>query len=448
MVKWALWRSSSLILGRRMTRMRLAHQPSRWKAVATAQKEKQGPYDRFSRRYVCAARTNRGGGPAAAARMRQVCALQINRRIGSDRVAAALMMAHEGAKESVPQHFLVAGVFLALGAFDLTALVRAVQGLESWLVTVAFHVVLSAVAAGLLIQRAPRHHGFVLVGILCSLFAGPLAALAFAGVSLLMQSRPSTVRGEDVMSGMAMIAQMKPRDGATILHGQLRDGRARSTHSGRLEHFPSVMKEGALPAKQAILGLIGRKYHPSYFPVLRLALSSADMSVRVQAAAVFTKLRGAFRLQFNQVLASTSIAGDRDLKSTIEKIEVLSQCTASGFLDASELRSARSRVTTLSQALLHRGVPDIDVERYLVSKMAEAEAYDEVSKWLAEQKSRRSVALDHLHVECLMCAGRHQEALALHALVTGGGGAVDSVFTSRSASVAPTDPVSGVPHAG
>lgn len=340
-------------------------------------------------------------------------AQRTHRALASELVGTAHLSAST-AGTNVFQSYRLIAVLFALAVIDVLILMRATLGYVSWPIAVLVHTAAVGVGGLAVMRNSQLQSAFAVAAFLGSLLAGPLAAFAFSGLGIWLRFRGDRDEFGRLNSNFTQLARQRSDDAVTLLHSQLRDGRARQTRSAALEHFPTVMNSGTLPAKQAVLGLIGRKYHPDYFPVLRLALSSSDMSVRVQAAAVFTRLRATFRLRLSSVLSEVRAGGELGRGVVDDRIADLKDCISSGFLDVSELRTAREYLAKLCASRLRQADITLSSERELLGILVEAQAYDDVIAWFGERTLQRSEALDQLHVTCLMRAGRKQEALALH----------------------------------
>lgn len=187
----------------------------------------------------------------------------------------------------------------------------------------------------------------------CLLVLGPLGGL---GCAALASTAPDS---ETVSPSLAAwyerLAPPREVDPASELHERLCCDRAPRLSAASPLRFAHIMREGALGEKQSVLGLIGLKYTPEYLHVLKLALASSTPSVRVQAAAVHTKLREHYKRRYKAglaCLATPSAEAVARLASTGDLLTAIE----SGFLEAGEVRAALAACHGVRDALAT--VPD------------------------------------------------------------------------------------------
>jgi hypothetical protein len=172
--------------------------------------------------------------------------------------------------------------------------------------------------------------------------AGPIAAVAWWFAAMAGKSRSLTERADwyDVIS-----LDRGDDDDASQLHEALAAGRIVGGQRRGERSFPDVLVNGKLAEKQALLGLIGLRYHPRYHPLLQTALRSPEPSVRAQAAAVSVKLKDQFRGRLADALVGAGATeGDEAARARIADILA---ATTSGFIDRPQAEAA------LSSAVAH-----------------------------------------------------------------------------------------------
>jgi hypothetical protein len=99
--------------------------------------------------------------------------------------------------------------------------------------------------------------------------------------------------------------------------------------------FVTVLERGSLSNRQAALGLMARHIKPEYLPALKAALQSTEPVIRVQAAAVATKIRPELRALVDK--AVLDLAADRISPAhALRHASDLEACVASGLLDAGD----------------------------------------------------------------------------------------------------------------
>lgn len=86
------------------------------------------------------------------------------------------------------------------------------------------------------------------------------------------------------------------------IHQQIVQGRRYSPSSGRPDRFKAAMSGLDSAAQHSAIATITRNYAPEMRPALDMALRSPNAALRVQAAAVFAKLRTSYAERATEVL--------------------------------------------------------------------------------------------------------------------------------------------------
>jgi hypothetical protein len=149
--------------------------------------------------------------------------------------------------------------------------------------------------------------------------------------------------------------------------------------------------EGSLVQKQALLGLIGRKYHADYYPHLKLALRSPQAVVRAQAAAVFAKLKEEQKAQLNLSLSKGGDAAD-DPEQHIIGARAIVSCAESGFIDPPEAGRARAAVKARCQEAL-RSDPHSIAWQLLLCRVLTADGDDDAVIELLRRNIERLIEM-------------------------------------------------------
>jgi hypothetical protein len=97
----------------------------------------------------------------------------------------------------------------------------------------------------------------------------------------------------------------------------------------------AVLERGSLADRQAALGMMARHIKPDYLPALKSALQSSEPMIRVQAAAVATKIRPELRALVDKAVMAFE-AGDIPADKALMLARDLSSCVACGLLDAGD----------------------------------------------------------------------------------------------------------------
>jgi hypothetical protein len=182
------------------------------------------------------------------------------------------------------------------------------------------------------------------LAVLATLIAGPLgAALAAAALASLARERPNRDLLEAWYDRISLAGELDP---VTQLYNSVAMGRAVQTTTAMPQRFEVVMTEGSLSDRQAALGLIARKFEPSYAPALRLALVSPEPVIRVQAAAVAVKVRGELKSSIESALARAE-AGHLAPAQQAELAYRIAAMAHSGLLEDTDHAQAREAVRHL-----------------------------------------------------------------------------------------------------
>jgi hypothetical protein len=74
------------------------------------------------------------------------------------------------------------------------------------------------------------------------------------------------------------------------LHDELVAGRLSADAAATVPRFTPILQGASVEDQQRVLGVIGRRYHAAFRPVLRRALRNRNGFIRAQAAAVASRL--------------------------------------------------------------------------------------------------------------------------------------------------------------
>jgi len=179
--------------------------------------------------------------------------------------------------------------------------------------------------------------------------AGPPAAMAWwiAGTRAAARTPEERARWYDVI---ALDGGSDVEDDASQLHEAIANGRIGGVHRRGDRSFPDILANGTLGEKQGLLGLIGLRYHPRYYPLLQAALRSPEPSVRAQAAAVSVKLKDQFRARLACALAAPGSSEPDDVARA--HAEDILAAASSGFIDPPQARAALASAVALCERRL------------------------------------------------------------------------------------------------
>jgi hypothetical protein len=184
---------------------------------------------------------------------------------------------------------------------------------------------------------------------------GPAGALV--GVALHALPRDGSPRARArLVRWYERISLSTAIDGVTQLCDRVAVGRTIDLSDAPPRPFTAVMQQGTLAERQAALGHVARHFHPHYLPALTLALRSPESVIRVQAAAVATRVRAEITLRIDHALALAH-AAEPGLASCIDAIGEIEAILDSGLMDELDRRRAASVLTRL------RGIASCGLER-------------------------------------------------------------------------------------
>ena len=223
------------------------------------------------------------------------------------------------------------------------------QELLSLGAVLAVHAVCAALLWWWLSYR--RAHALDLAGpqllLLMTLATGPFGAV-IAALSALMPARPADER-QLLEAWYDRIARASGVDDDTQLADGIAVGRTIDLSKTTGPSFVDVMRGADIKAQQTVLGLIARTFKPEYVPALKLALKSREPIIRVQAAAVATRIRPA--LVDIVARARTSIATGAAAADRLTAHRHVALALESGLLDTADQLSAKDVVKELNASI-------------------------------------------------------------------------------------------------
>lgn len=205
-----------------------------------------------------------------------------------------------------------------------------VRGIYGWPILLISHI---AIVAALLlwvaaIGRTGRNTALPLLTAIAVSATGPIGAIA--ALVTLAFSRPMPGDRLLLEAWYERIALAVDTDEVTQLYDRIATGRTAGLSSVSARSFSAIVQSGSLADRQSALGVIARSFHPDYLPALMLALKSDEPVIRVQAAAVATKVRVDLRRLVDRCAAGHSaLVGSAAISAAAQ----LRACIASGLLD-------------------------------------------------------------------------------------------------------------------
>ncbi len=253
-----------------------------------------------------------------------------------------------------PDVVSVSRVFGLLAAVECMLFAAAVSGgIGVWLGILA-HGMLVMLTADWLRRHLAGDRALGAIGVLATGIAGPLGALCVMLLAIAEQhARPSH---ELLAAWYRRVSGDHSPDQAEQIHEAIVTGRAARSGSAESRRFAKILEAGTLPEKQALLAVIGLKYHNDYFPILGAALRHRDACVRAQAAAVFVKLKEEFKSRLKSHVAFQSVGtGPNDSEESIRRVHAILSCTASGFIEPAVARDAHAAAKALCTRAIRNG---------------------------------------------------------------------------------------------
>jgi hypothetical protein len=213
---------------------------------------------------------------------------EVDRAIGPDLAPPRLGEAGRG---GAPLDVGPADVLVALltSAMSLAVLAYGMSAIASAPIFIVLHLAVLVVPAIFLRMRMRGGELTVPILLLIATFAaGPVGALGCAFMALTLWRRnPSPARLQDWYD---YIAGVVARTRLTRIYDELASGRLPSDPAAKVPRFGPILEGASVEQQQRVLGVIGRRYHADFRPVLRKAMRNSNGFIRAQAAAVASGL--------------------------------------------------------------------------------------------------------------------------------------------------------------
>lgn len=204
--------------------------------------------------------------------------------------------------------------------------------------------------------------------ILTALVGGPAGALMLT-VALLLWRRQRT-RPELLAAWYDRIALAGDIDGVTRLADTVAMGRAILTSKQPPRPFADVMRTGSLADRQAALGLIARRFSPDYAPALQAALVTGEPMVRVQAAAVATRVRAGLKSEVRAAIKDAQGFSRADGAACIGHIHRLRGLLSTGMIEDDDRAAAEAAAARLVAEAANAPLPaDAELREQLETEL-------------------------------------------------------------------------------
>lgn len=225
------------------------------------------------------------------------------------------------------------GVAVVLAAFVVEAALMAGVVLLRLALPVA--LVLHVLVVGVLamrcrfVARNGGDAGTPMLQVMAVAIAGPFGALG--GLLIDWLSVQGQEHRDRLQRWYERISLSIDTDDVTKLSDRVVVGRTMDLGGPAPQPFARLIEHGSVGEKQAVLGIVARRFHPHYLSALKLALVSDEPVIRVQAAAVAARVRGSLGEEVERLLAllEQKPAAAEMLRLARE----IDLCVASGLLE-------------------------------------------------------------------------------------------------------------------
>jgi hypothetical protein len=300
--------------------------------------------------------------------------------------------------------FMIGGLVLAFvlaGRLDMTAYLLA-------------HVGCAAAAFLLTLRQRPRPRRQALLLALATTSMGPAgAAGVFICTIFELCFRPYATPFTEWFASIFPEEGDKSRQGFLDL---LHSSEDPVTTSLRISSFRDTISAGTIEQKQALLGLIARRFSPAFAPALHQALADPVPAVRVQAAAAVAAIEGRFAERTFQLQARSRRPGST-ADDHFALARHLIEFSEAGIAEPQRVDEARNAAlleldTVLS--LLPGHVAALTASAGLLLKMDRAaEAMDRINRSIDAKGNSAQVAA--LQLQAMMALGQYEEIRSLAA---------------------------------
>jgi hypothetical protein len=208
----------------------------------------------------------------------------------------------------------------------------------------------------LLIWQAYRQGSDTNPFLLLAITTGVIGPLGAAGCLVVSQLVHLGTESDDLLKAWyARLSLSTETDAMTRLSDTITTGRALHLTEEPTASFLAVLEHGSVSDQQRVLGIIARKFHPDYLPVLKKALTNEAPVIRVQAAAVAAHVRNAVTAYVRQALDAASLPHNAPADG-LRAVRDVRLCIQSGLLDERD----RTRAARLVSGLEARCFASID----------------------------------------------------------------------------------------
>jgi hypothetical protein len=178
--------------------------------------------------------------------------------------------------------------------------------------SLAGHAVASALGFGVwLCSGTAAGFAPAMLGVL-----GPLGLLVASPLGRL--SRPPTQRTDDEMFGP--VAGRSAQRGARLAVARMLDGRVHHATPDTLSSLVTIMRHGAVAERRRALETVVRSFEPALSPLIALALTDGDQTIRALAAAASARVAENLVLARARLSARVAEGVDPDAATSLAKL--------------------------------------------------------------------------------------------------------------------------------
>jgi hypothetical protein len=194
--------------------------------------------------------------------------------------------------KGAPLHVRLSDVLIALIIFavSLAVLSYGMSAHANFPIFLLLHLAILAALGWILAIRVKRNNDLTvsMLLLIATAAAGPIGALGCAAMAFSLWCRQPTPwllsHWYDHISGVVA------RRRVAHLYDELVSGRVPSDPAATVPRFNPILHDTSLEDQQRVLGVIGRRYHADFRPVLRKAMRHKNGFIRAQAAAIASRL--------------------------------------------------------------------------------------------------------------------------------------------------------------
>ena len=182
---------------------------------------------------------------------------------------------------------------------------------------------------------------------------GPLGLLAALPITRIF--RPSVQRSDDEMFGP--VAGHSTQRGARLAVARMLDGRVHHATPDTLSSLVTIMRHGAVAERRRALETVVRSFEPALSPLMALALTDGDQTIRALAAAASARV--AENLVLARARLSARVADGVDPDAAVRLATLLADHARSDVLlsDSQRLHLREDAVATMAGEI-SRGADD------------------------------------------------------------------------------------------